>query len=264
MEEFDKSLYNNIKKINENPIASASIAQIHTAILNNEKKIIIKILKPDVKKIIKRDINILYSISKILTFLFKKIKRLKLIDVIDELKKNLDNETNFKKEISNTIKIKQNTKNINDIYIPNTLESKKEDIFIAEYLDGINITNKEKLIKLKINRSKLIKIILTLFYKQVFEHDIFHADLHPGNILISKTKKNITLILLDFGIIGELKNEEKIYLSENILAFAKQDYKKIIHLHIKANTITLKNNINKMEKEIHDIFKTISKKNSKI
>lgn len=263
IEEFDKSLYNNIKKINENPIASASIAQIHTAILNNEKKIIIKILKPDVKKIIKRDINILYSISKILTFLFKKIKRLKLIDVIDELKKNLDNETNFKKEISNTIKIKQNTKNINDIYIPNTLESKKEDIFIAEYLDGINITNKEKLIKLKINRSKLIKIILTLFYKQVFEHDIFHADLHPGNILISKTKKNITLILLDFGIIGELKNEEKIYLSENILAFAKQDYKKIIHLHIKANTITLKNNINKMEKEIHDIFKTISNKKLK-
>ncbi|HIH2762443.1 MAG TPA: ABC1 kinase family protein [Candidatus Azoamicus sp. MARI] len=261
IKEIDEVLYNNINKINENPLASASIAQIHTAILNNKKKIIIKILKPEVKNIIKRDINILYKLSKISIFFFKKLERLKIIDVIDEIKNTFENEINFKKESLNIIKIKKNIKGMKDIYIPNIIETKKEDILIIEYLDGINITNKKKFKKIDINSTNLIKTLLKLFYKQVFEDDIFHADLHPGNILISKTKlKQTIIILLDFGIISGLHYDEKIYLGENILAFAKKDYKKIIHLHLKAHTIEKNDTINIMEKELYDTFKSISGK----
>lgn len=260
--ELDKMLDKNIKKINENPIASASIAQIHTGILNNKKKIIIKVLKPHIKDAINRDINILYTISKMLIFFFRKLERLKLIDIIDELKKTLENETDFKKEILNMIKIKENIKELKNIYIPNiVLTSNQTDMLITEYIDGINITNKEKLKKQNLDTITLIQLVLNLFYKQVFEHEIFHADLHPGNILISKTKSiKPIIVLLDFGIIGKLKQDEKIYLRENILAFAKKDYKKIIHLHIKAGTIKIKENANMAEKVLYNAFSTISDK----
>lgn len=264
IKKIDKNIYNNIDKINENALASASIAQIHTALLKNKKKIIIKILKPDIKNDIKRDINILYYIAKIITFCSNKFNRLKLIDLVDELKNTLDNEINLNNEYINVLKFKKNVKELANIYIPNViLNQKNDDILIMEYVDGINITNEKKLKKNAINKDKLIKILLELFYKQVFEHDIFHADLHPGNILISKTNLNKTIvILLDFGIIGKLKNEEKIYLSENMIAFAKKDYKKIINLHIKAKTLKIKTNIEKeeMEKEIKNIFDPISGK----
>ncbi|HIH2763068.1 MAG TPA: ABC1 kinase family protein [Candidatus Azoamicus sp.] len=262
---IDKHLYEKIKKINENPIASASIAQIHTAVLKNNKKIIIKFLKPDVKEAIKRDINILYKLAKISTFILKKFERLKLIDLVDELKKTLESEINFENENFNMIKIKEQVKNFKNIYIPNIiLNSKKDDILIMEYLDGINITNTNKLIKKNIKQTKIISMLLHLFYRQVFEQDIFHADLHPGNILISQTvKKNIIIVLLDFGIMGNLTYDEKIYLSENILAFAKKDYAKIIHLHIKAKTIHMHENINKMEKELNSTFKPIFDKTLK-
>ncbi|HIH2763384.1 MAG TPA: ABC1 kinase family protein [Candidatus Azoamicus sp.] len=262
---IDKNLNDDIKKINENPLASASIAQIHTAVLKNNKRIVIKFLKPGIKNTIKYDMMVIYIISKIMMFFFKKFERLKLIDLIDELKNTLENEVDLKKESSNIKKMKEDIKDITNVYIPNTyFNLKHDDILITEYLDGINIKNKEKIIKNNINSTELIKILLNLFYKQVFEHDIFHADLHPGNILISKTNLNKPIIiLLDFGIIGNLNNDEKIYLSENIIAFAKKDYKKVINIHLKANTIKFKKNIKDMEKELSKIFIPISDKKLK-
>lgn len=261
---FD-SLYKNIKRINENALASASIAQIHTGVLKNNKRIVIKILKPKIKYLINKDLMILYTCSRLINFFFKKFKRLKLIDITDEIKSSFDKETNFYKELDNMSEIKKSLSACNNIYIPHVIEDfTRDNILVMEYVDGININNKKKIIKEKINIRVIIKNLLSLFYKQVFEYKVFHADLHPGNILISKTRlMEPIIILIDFGITSNLTDDEKFYLGENILAFAKKDYKKIIHLHIKAKTIKITKSISDIEKELHDTFYPISNKKIK-
>lgn len=266
---IEKNLKKNIndlfKKVNENPLASASIAQLHTAILKNEKKVLIKIIKPHVKKKIKRDILILKCIAKLSHILFKKIRRLKPIDVIKELERSLKKEINLENEAVNIIKIKNETKQTNTIYIPNiNINIVTQDVLVIEYIDGINILNKKKLIKSSIKTKIIITNLLNFFYMQAFKNNLFHADLHPGNILISKNSFNDpVIILIDFGISSSLKKKEKIYLAKNLLAFAQRKYKKIINLHIKAKTIKTKKNIKDIENDLYLIFEPILNKKIK-
>lgn len=253
-----------IQKLNENPIASASVAQIYTGILNNEK-IIIKVLKPNITYIIKTDILMLKIISKIIHTLIKQLRRLKLIELIEELEKSLKSEINFTNDAINAIKIKANLTTYRKIYIPSVkIELTNENMIIMEYIDGINITNINKINKNKINGNIIIKNLLSIFYIQSLEQNMFHADMHPGNILISKNNINEPIIIfIDFGIIGKLTKKEKIYMSKNLLAFAQKKYKKVAKLHLKAKTINTKNTLSELEKDLYFIFDPISNKKIK-
>jgi len=259
--EYNCSINDIFKKININPIASASIAQIHTGVLKNNENIIIKIIKPNIRKIIKKDINILMFISKIAnTFFLKRYERLKLIEIVFELNNMLNNELDLKKEAANSIKLKQNLKNLNTIYIPNIKwEYTNKNILMMEYITGINITNIKKLKKKNINTDLISKNLIEFFYIQTFKHRFFHADLHPGNLLITNINKNI-ITLLDFGIVSSLKIKEKEYLSENILAFSQRDYRKVAYLHMKQKKILNNNLIDDFEKEICYICEPILNK----
>lgn len=253
------------KKINENALASASIAQIHTAISKKNEKLVIKIIKSDIRNIIKYDILLLKIISKIAHIIFPKFRRLKLIDIVKEIEKTLKIEINLENELINLTKIKKNSIKKNDIYIPNVkIELTSLDVLVMEYIDGINILNKSKLKKLKISSKLIIINLLNIFYTQLFKHKLFHADLHPGNILISinEVKKPI-IILLDFGMISSIKEKEKIYLSKNLLAFSRKNYKEIAKLHIKAQTIKNNLSIQEIEKELFFIFEPILNKKIK-
>ena len=256
---------NIFKSINENPLSSASIAQIHTAILKNNEKIAIKILKPNIKNLLNIDLQILKILATIIDIFFKNTERFKLKDIIIELKNILHNEINLKYEALNLIKIKKNMNKNKTIYIPNICWSLvRKNILATEYIDGINITNIKKIKKAQLNTKSITENLLNLFYTQVFKYNIFHADLHPGNILISKNNINKPIIILiDFGIISDLEDKEKFYLAENILAFAKKDYKKVAELHIKAQTISTQKSINNIENELCLVFEPILNKEIK-
>lgn len=257
--EFSLNYIKIFDKINENALNSASIAQIHTSKLKNGEKVVLKILKPDILNLIKCDINVLKIISILISFFFKKTSRLKLTDVIYEIEKSFNNETNFKNEALNLIKIKKNFTKNNNFYIPKIyLNLLKKNILILEYIDGIRIINKKKLKLHGVNFIFLSKKIMEIFYFQVFRDKFFHADWHPGNILISKNYLNIpVIILLDYGIVSKFKKNEVIYLIENIFAFIKKDYKKIVNLHLNAKTISNKNNVKTIENEIFSVFEPI-------
>lgn len=253
------------KKINENPIASASIAQIHSGILLDNKKVIIKILKPNIQTSINQDIKILKIIEFTTSFLFKKLNRLKLKEIIKELENTLKAEMNLQQEAANLTKFKNNfNKNIH-IYVPNIhWHLVTKTILVTEYIDGINIINKQKLMKEKICLNILSTQLVDLFFIQILKHNFFHADLHPGNILISKNNLNTPVIIfIDFGITSDIKNEEKLYLAENILAFAQKNYRKIVSLHLKAQTITTTESITNIENDLCYIFEPILNKKIK-
>ena len=127
-------------------------------------------------------------------------------------------------------------------------------------MDGINITNLKELEKYNFNIYNISKKLIEISYYQIFKNQFFHADLHPGNILISKNKENITIILLDFGIVSSISKTEKNYLLNNMLAFSKRNYKKVAKLHIKSKSMIVKNNIQDLEREICFIFEPILNK----
>lgn len=262
---FNKKTLLIFKKINENPIASASIAQIHTGILLNNKKVIIKVLKPHIETLIHKDITILKILESLIHVFLKKLNRLKLKEVIIELENTLKIETNLKQEAANLTKIKNNFKKNIKIYLPNVhwnLITKK--ILILEYIDGINITNTKKLIKECICINTLSIHLIDLFFTQILKHNFFHADLHPGNILISKNNSNMPVIIfIDFGITSNINKEEKIYLAENILAFSQKNYRKIVYLHLKAQTIQTTASIDSIENDLCCIFEPILNKKIK-
>lgn len=263
--ELKCKIEDHFKKINENPIASASIAQIHTGILKNNKKVIIKIIKPNIKNIITTDINILYTAAKLTNLFITKLKRLKLTEIIKELKYILANEINLKTEAANLTKMKKNFEKNKYINIPEIYwELCKENILTIEYIEGINITNIKMLKKTNVNIKKLSFELVDFFYTQTLKHGFFHADLHPGNIIISKSKSTKNSIsLIDFGIVSSIKNNEKNYLIQNILAFSKKDYRKVAYLHIKAKTISTNESIDNIEKEICCVFEPILNKKIK-
>lgn len=257
-EAFKMKIENIFLKFNENPLSSASIAQIHTGILLNGDKVIIKILKPGIKKIIKCDLSILRICFWFLAF-FKKNTRFKLLDILLELDNIFIHELNFKYEASYISKFKDNLKINSCFYAPNVYWNLTSDnVLTLEYLDGINILNIDKFIKEDVDLNDVINKLFEIFYLQFLKHNFFHADLHPGNILISKNNfANNIIIFFDFGIVSFINNYQKYYLIENILAFIKKDYKTVIQLHLNAGTIITDKSIEDIECELRFIFDPI-------
>jgi ubiquinone biosynthesis protein len=226
------------KNFSNTPIAAASITQIHTCLLVKEKKkVVIKVICKHTRDIIKIDIILLNVITQILT-LFTKLQTTKKIkNIVEELHKVITKEQDLRVEAANAHIIKKNLKPYN-VLIPHIFWSYvNADIVIAEHITGIPLHKLDKIKKHKIKLDIIAKQYIELFFLQVFTQR-FQADMHPGNILITKRKNNvITLVLLDFGITGILNNKNKVYMLENILAFVNGNYKKIAELHKKENTI---------------------------
>lgn len=263
--ELNNKIENIFEKVNENPLTSASIAQIHSAILKDNEKVVIKVLKPDIKFIILIDIFILRFFAYFLHNFFIQFERFKPMDIINELQNILEDEINFNNEIANLIKMRNNFQKNKFIYIPKIYwEFFKKNIFVMEYIDGITITNKTKLVFNNFDLNFITKNLIDLFYLQSFKHRFFHADLHPGNIFISKNEYNEPIIILiDFGIVSSLEKNEVFYLAENILAFTKKDYKRIAILHLKAGTILTDKTVYEIENEICCVFEPMLNKEIK-
>lgn len=261
---FKINLLTIFKKINENPLASASVAQIHTAILHNGDKVIIKVLKPNIDKIIFYDLLIIKFIFSFLNY-YNRFERYKLLDVLDEINNIFIYELDLKNEAAHISKFSEHFLYTPFIYSPKVYwELSNTKILTLEYLDGINILNLNKMKKETININNLIFKLFESFYLQFLKYNFFHADWHPGNILISKNNfSNIVIIFLDFGIVSCITNDQKIYLIENMLAFIKRDYNKIIKLHLQAGTITSNLSLQELENNLRFVFDPILNKQLK-
>ena len=235
------------------PLASASIAQVHEAKLKDGSDIIVKVVRPGIKKEIEKDLLLMKRIAKYLTSLSDEFRRMHLIEIVNDYEILVYDETDLIKEAANAKKIKKNFLNSKLIYIPEIYsEYLTKNILVMERTFATPINNKDELKRQGINFKQLAENAIEIFFIQVFEHNFFHADMHPGNIFIQKNGDNVQFVLVDFGIMGSLSKFDKKYLAENFVAFFNKDYEKVARLHVECEWVPRNTNILLLEKAIRD------------
>ncbi len=235
------------------PLASASIAQVHEAQLKNGKDVIVKVVRPNIKNEIERDLLLMKRIAAYLTSLSDEFQRMHLIELVNDYEMLVYDETDLIKESSNAKKIKENFKDSKLIYIPEIYwDYVTKNMLVMERTFATPVNDKEELRRQGIDFEQLATNAVESFFIQVFEHNFFHADMHPGNIFIQKIDNNVQFVLVDFGIMGSLSNFDKKYLAENFVAFFNKDYAKVARLHVECEWVPRDTNISLLEKAIRE------------
>ncbi len=235
--ELGNDNYNLLINISE-PVAAASIAQVHKSQLNDNgtiKDIAIKILRPDIKKIFNEEIDALMLLAFIIEGTIKKTKRLKLVEVVFLLKEITNLELDLRFEGSAANEFLENTKNDSGFNVPNIFWNfTSENILTLEWIDGVSIREKEELEKRNIDTKTLATDIIQHFLRHAIRDGFFHADMHQGNLFVNN---NGEIIPIDFGIMGRLDKLNKRYLAEILYGFVKRDYKKVAEVHLVAGLV---------------------------
>ncbi len=251
--ELGDKISNIFNNFTAEPLASASIAQVHSAQLKNGKDVIVKVVRPGIHKAIEKDLLLMKRIAEFLTSLSDDFKRMHLIEVVNDYELLIYDETDLIKESTNAKKIRDNFKNSKLIYIPEIYWNYvTRNILVMERTYATPINDREELIRKGIDFQKLATNAVESFFIQVFEHNFFHADMHPGNIFVDKIGNDVKFVLVDFGIMGSLSTFDKRYLAENFVAFFNRDYAKVARLHVECEWVPKDTNISLLEKAIRD------------
>ncbi len=249
------------KSFEASPLASASIAQVHGAVLNNNTSVVVKILRPNIGKHIKRDIALMYSIAKIAQK-FKRLKQFKPIEMVAEFEESILGELDFMREAANASQLRRNFMGSDKLHVPEIFwDYTRKNVIVMERIHGIPIRNIEALKKHQIDLKLLAERGIDIFFTQVFEHNFFHADMHPGNIFVSKEDAPTPkYIVVDFGIMGSLSPRDQRYIAENFLAFFKRDYKRVAVLHIESGWAPENTRVDQLETAIRTACEPIFEK----
>ena len=255
---YSKKITSVFKEFNEKPIASASVAQVHFAKLHNGEKVAVKILRPNIESEVKKDIKLLHLIANILYKIWSDGKRLKPDEVVSEFERHTQSELNLLLEAGHCSHLGENFKDKKLLVVPNVFwDYCHEKVMVMERMDGIPISNIDAIKKNKIDLSKLAKNGVEIFFTQVFRDGFFHADMHPGNIQVAKSGKYIAM---DFGIMGTLNEQDKLYLAKNFAAFFKRDYREVARVHIESGWVPSETSIDEFENAIRSVCEPIFNK----
>ncbi|WP_236869746.1 AarF/UbiB family protein [Candidatus Bandiella numerosa] len=233
--EFNLNIEDVFSSFDDQSIAAASIAQVHKAVTKKGEVVAVKILRPKIKKKYLDNLNFIQSASSVLNIFLKNKKKIKINEIIDTLKKASEIELDLRLEGAAANKIKENCKRDLDIYIPKIhwpLTAK--NILTSEWIDGVPIGDKQELINAKHNLEEITKKLAVTFFNQACRDGFFHADIHPGNIIIMK---NGDIALVDFGIVCYLDYELKTFVAEVVYGFLNKEYEKIKDLHFKTGFV---------------------------
>lgn len=218
------------------PVASASIAQVHFATLKDGKEVAVKVLRPGMRDIIDHDIGLMHVAADWLERLWADGRRLKAKEVVGEFDKYLHDELDLMREAANASQLRRNFAESTLLMVPEMYwDYCSSSVIVMERMHGIPISQTERLRAEGVDLSKLSRDGVEIFFTQVFRDGFFHADMHPGNILVSVAPESFgRYIALDFGIVGTLNDFDKDYLSQNFLAFFRRDYKRVAEAHIES------------------------------
>ena len=234
-DENENFFHESLASFDDNPIASASVAQVHTGTLKDGKKIAIKILKPNIHKQLFKDFTFFYWIAKFFEFFIPNIRRLKLSKNVEVLSEVSLNELDLTLEASAADELSENFKDHPNYKVPKIYwEFTTKNMLVIEFIDGIRIDDLELLNAAEHNIKKITEVGTEVFFLQVFRDGFFHGDMHPGNILIDKTG---ALVPIDFGIMGRLSNKDRQFLALLLTYLLNKNYKKVVEIHDEANML---------------------------
>lgn len=250
------------KIFDTNPLASASISQVHAATMHDGSSVVVKVLRPNIKKLVKRDLDILLSFAKLADKYWPGARRFKPIEVVQEIKKSIYDELDLLREAANASQLRRNFNNSDLLYVPMIYWSHtKQNVLTMERIYGVPVSNTEELKLHDTNMRLLAERGVEIFFTQVFRDCFFHADMHPGNVWVSlQDPKQPKYMALDFGIIGTLGPQDQHYLAENFLAFFKRDYRRVAELHVESGWVPRTTRIDEFESAIRCVCEPIFEK----
>lgn len=231
------------------PLASASIAQVHGATLPDGQAVIVKIVRPGIEAQIKSDLGLLYQLARWVRRYHPEGDRIRPDDVVREFERVIINELDMQAEAANCTMIRRNFENSKELYIPKIhwpLTANR--VLVMERVAGIPVRDIDELKQRGVDLEKLARLSIRLFYRQVFRDNLFHADMHPGNILVDATDpKNPSFIALDFGIVASLTQKDLYYIGENFLAIFNREYRRVAELHVEAGWVPADTRVDELE-----------------
>ncbi|MGI9228720.1 MAG: ubiquinone biosynthesis regulatory protein kinase UbiB [Gammaproteobacteria bacterium] len=236
---FHKKIDDIFLSFDETPLASASIAQVHAATLKDGREMIVKVVRPDIEKVMRRDVSIMHRLARTLERHSDQARNLRPTSVVQEFEKNLLDELDLMREAANASQLRRNFSDSDILYIPQVeWEYTTANVMLMEKVSGIHISDVAALDAAGIDLQWLAESIVELFFTQVFRDSYFHADMHPGNIFINPgTAGKPRIAMVDFGIMSSLSEFDQRYLAGNFIAFLNRDYRKVAQLHLDSGWV---------------------------
>lgn len=240
-------------------LASASIAQVHAAKLLNGKSVVVKVLRPNIKKMIDRDLDLLTILANLADRYWEDARRFKPKEMVAEISHTLHDELDLMREGANASQLRRNFQYSPLLYVPEIYwDYTRANVLVMERIEGIQVHNVRALKAANFDMKILAERGLEIFFTQVFRDSFFHADMHPGNIFVSTEDiKNPKFIAVDFGIVGSLNSKDQRYLAENMLAFFKRDYQRVAELHVASGWLPPDTRIDQFEGAIRAVCEPI-------
>jgi ubiquinone biosynthesis protein len=246
------------RHFDETPLASASIAQVHTAELLDGTDVVIKVLRPNIRQRITRDVNLLHTIAALAERYWKHGRRLRPREVIAEFEKTLYDELDLLREAANASQLKRNFSGTDLLYVPEVYWPYcRPEVMVMERIHGIQISDIDALRANNIDLKILAERGVEIFFTQVFRHNFFHADMHPGNLFVGTDGRYMAV---DFGIMGTLNPVDQRYLAENFLAFFNRDYRRVAELHVESEWVPEGTRVDEFEAAIRTVCEPIFEK----
>lgn len=244
------------------PLASASIAQVHTAILHSGEDVVIKAVRPGIEKVIEQDVALMAWFAQIIERFAPDGKRLRPVEVVEEYRQTIFDELDLLREAANASQLKRNFENSDLLYVPEVYwDYCRRNVMVMERIYGAAVTDLDTIKAHNIDIRRLAERGVEIFFTQVFEHNFFHADMHPGNIFVSLTHtENPGYIALDMAIIGTLSRQDQFYLARNMLAMFRRDYRQVAELHVLSGWVPKDTSIGAFEAAIRTVCEPIFEK----
>jgi ubiquinone biosynthesis protein len=244
------------------PLAAASIAQVHGAVLKDGREVVVKVLRPEMQTVIRRDLEVLYALARLVQRYIPEAMRLRPVEVVGEYDKTIMDELDLLREAANAAQLRRNFQHSPLLYVPEVFfDLTRRNVMVMERIRGVQISDRARLTAEGVDIQKLAENGVKIFFTQMLQHNFFHADMHPGNLFVlTEDPANPRYAAIDFGIIGTLEPRDLEYLAGNFMAFFDRDYRRIAELHIESGWVPAGTRVNELESAVRTVCEPIFQK----
>jgi ubiquinone biosynthesis protein len=259
---FGRKVTDLFAEFDTTPLAAASIAQVHAAKLRDGQAVVVKVLRPNVAALIARDVEVLYAIARLAEAYWPEARRLHPREIVGEFEKTLGNELDLMREAANAAQLERNFAGTDLLYVPKVYwDYCRPNVLTLERIFGVQVDDLPALRAAGTDIRRLAENGVEIFFTQVFRHNFFHADMHPGNIFVDVTNPLAPkYVAVDFGIVGTLDERDQNYLAENFLAFFRRDYRRVAALHIDSGWVPPGTRLDELEAAVRSVCEPIFNK----
>jgi ubiquinone biosynthesis protein len=256
---YQRAVSEMFAEFDETPLAAASIAQVHVARLKDGREVVVKVLRPGMQEQIQRDLEVLHALAGLAQRYWGESRRLRPREIVAEYEKTILDELDLMREAANASQLKRNFAGSELLYVPEVhWDYCRRNVLVMERIHGVPISDMERLRSSGTDIARLAENGVRIFFTQVFRHNFFHADMHPGNIfvLIDEPRRP-RYAAVDFGIVGTLDPRDQHYLAENFLAVFDRDYRRVAMLHVESGWVPPNTRVDEMESAVRTVCEPV-------